>query len=546
MSINNTISIFKYRARLFFVPLLARLGNTLGISYKTLGKKLGREVIIAQGRHYRPSDIIATSADNTLDIVFLTMIGGHSYNTAIDVTLASALRQKGHKVKAIVCDQQLPLCETKKANKERDWERACNKCWSYGKKLFQSYDIETIKVSEIIAKGVEQFNSNYDETVEASLLKHFGVGILENNEAVDTKRRLYEESAAKSQTIGNYLVNMSPDRVIMSHGIYCTWGPAREILNAAMIPLLTYGKTKKANSEKFNWTTGGDWWDVSNEWERVKEKPLTQEQDKKIQDYLASRRTHANDTLKYNFGEEESKSTTIARFGLDPNKQTFTLFTNVLWDAASAQREIAFKNPIDWVFRTIKWFEKNQHKQLLIKIHPAEVVIGTNQPMASIIMNEFSKLPANVKLIEPHETVNSWSILKVTDVGLVHTSTVGMELPLDGVPCVVVSRTHYRGKGFTIDVENSNSYFDLLENWDPKDYDQEKNRELAIRYAYLLFERYQLPFNVIVEPSHTNAVALTYRDTETLSRDKTINLIVSSIVKRTEFLLPENPSEQWN
>ena len=47
----------------------------------------------------------------------------------------------------------------------------------------------------------------------------------------------------------------------------------------------------------------------------------------------------------------------------------------------------------------------------------------------------------------------------MTDLGIVHTTTSGMEMPLVNVPVVVVSNTHYRGKGFTIDVENKEDYF---------------------------------------------------------------------------------------
>ena len=108
----------------------------------------------------------------------------------------------------------------------------------------------------------------------------------------------------------------------------------------------------------------------------------------------------------------------------------------MLWDAASAQREIVFRNPIEWVFETIEWFASHPEKQLIVKIHPAEVVIGTNQPFAEMIRKKIPELPSNVRLIEPDEKVNSWSIYKVTDLGIVHTTTAGMELPLLGIPCI--------------------------------------------------------------------------------------------------------------
>jgi hypothetical protein len=257
-----------------------------------------------------------------------------------------------------------------------------------------------------------------------------------------------------------------------------------------------------------------------------------------VEQYLSSRRHHSQDTLVYNFGPEQAASETRKRFGLDPDKTTFTLFTNVLWDAASAQREIAFTNPIEWAVETIRWFAHHPDRQLIVKIHPAEKVIGTRQPFAEILSKEFPVLPANVLLIEPDEKVNSWSILQVTDLGLVHTSTVGMELPLEGVPVACVSRTHYRGKGFTLDVESRAEYFKLLEGWRRGAHDMRAQNELAIRYAHLLFERYQLPWNMIYEPAHTDVRALGYSNADELASDGTIRLVISAIETKAEFLLP--------
>jgi hypothetical protein len=255
---------------------------------------------------------------------------------------------------------------------------------------------------------------------------------------------------------------MKPDRVIMSHGIYCTWGPARERLLAENIPVLTYAEAKKKDTHKFNWTNSADWWDVSQEWELVKDTPLTLEQEYSIDSYLQSRRNHSQDYRIYNFGEEETINQTLEHLKLDPDKPTFLLFTNVLWDAASTGREMAFANPIDWVTQTIEWFLKHPEKQIIVKIHPAEKVIGTNQPFTSIIAQHFPEIPDNVKIIEPQDNVNSWSVMRVAQLGLVHTTTAGIELALDGTPCVVVSRTHYRGKGFTIDVDSRDEYFGIL------------------------------------------------------------------------------------
>lgn len=247
--------------------------------------------------------------------------------------------------------------------------------------------------------------------------------------------------------------------------------------------------------------------------------------------------------MKYNFGSEESKTQTFERLQLDPDKPTFIAFTNVLWDAASAQREIVFSDPITWIIDTINWFADHPERQLVVKIHPAEVVIGTNQPFSSIINHRIKELPSNVRIVEPHEKVNSWSIMSIADLGLVHTSTIGMEMPLENIPCAVVSRTHYRERGFTIDVNSKKEYFDLIENWNVDNYDLDEARTFARRYAYLLFERYQLPFKFFHEPQHTDVKCMNFDSVESLGNHPIMKLICNSIETKDEFLMPEDVLE---
>ena len=541
----------KYKARLAIIPTLARIRRMFGADWSKLGDKYGREVMLAQAPEIlSKSDSKNTDqTDQPLDIVFLTMIGGHGYNTSVDIVLGLALQARGHRVRFIVCDQQLPACEVKKTGNRTNWQKACNKCWAYGQSIYSKFGFDVMKVSDVIAN--QDANPNIDrwsEIVEASLLKHFGVGILDDSDAVNSRREHYQQSVRISHRIGQAMVEMKPDRVLMSHGIYSTWGPQRELLNEVGIPVVTFSKCKKLHTKKLNWKTSADWWDVSKEWELVKETPLTKSQSEQLDTYLASRRDHGSDTLKYNFGSEESKSETYKRLNLDPNKPTFIAFTNVLWDAASAQREIVFSDPITWIIETIQWFANHPDRQLVVKIHPAEVVIGTNQPFSSIIDQRVPELPANVRIIKPDEQVNSWSIMQIADLGLVHTSTIGMEMPLEHIPCAVVSKTHYRDRGFTFDVNTQAEYFDLIEKWDRSQFDAETSKEYARRYAFLLFERYQLPFPFFHEPEHTNVRAMNFDSVDALAAHPVMELICDSIESKKEFLLPadaEKTKEFW-
>lgn len=534
----------KDSARLHGVSGLARAWNAFGLDPGVLARypRLGRELLVGQ----LPSIVRSGSpeAGRPLRVTFFSMLGSHSYMMATEVALARALRARGHKVELVLCDRVLPICENKPAASLERWDRLCHNCNAFGDALFKASGIPYRHVGPLAGQPLDPEDAQYlagadfSHIVDSSLFKCFRIGRLRGTEEESRFRSLIEESCRITARAALAVARTKPDRVVMSHGVYSTWAPALSVFNAKGIPVAVYNKGKKRNSTVMNWVVGLTEWDVSGEWEKIKDLSLSPRERERISSYLETRLTHAGDAMRYNFGDEEPEDETWRRLKLDRTKPTFVLFTNVLWDAASAQREIAFPNAVDWVLETIEWFTRHPDRQLVVKIHPAEIVIGTNQPFANEISSRFPALPPNIRLVEPQEKVNSWSFSRIATAGLVHTSTPGMELPLEGVPCIVVSRTHYRGKGFTIDVDSRNQYFYLLETFDASQAPTPEMREYALRYAHLLFERYHLPWDFLYEASFGNYTAFKFRSDDELLRHPTVQVVVRGIEEQIDFLLP--------
>jgi len=93
--------------------------------------------------------------------------------------------------------------------------------------------------------------------------------------------------------------------------------------------------------------------------------------------------------------------------------------------------------------------------------------------------------------------VNSYDLFEIADLGLVYTTTAGLEMAMGGVPVIAVGNTHYRGKGFTLDPDSWESYFSTLEQVldSPESYRLTRAQvEQAWTYAYRFFFEYPLPF----------------------------------------------------
>jgi hypothetical protein len=515
-------------------------GTRLGLPWR---KRFSEASLIGQLRTLRPAPVTAR-ANPPLRIVFFTMMGSHSYLTAADIAWARALRQRGHHVSLVLCDQALPLCENKPLSSRDRWPELCDKCFYRGQATLDAsglpYDlVARLAATPLSAEELKLLDGlDFSYVVESSLYKYLRVGRLGQTVEEAEATGAIQQSCRTVAQAALILARQKPDRVIMSHGVYSTWAPALMVCNALRIPVAVYNKGKRRTTAVINWVDGQMDWDVSRAWEQIKETPLTVAQEERIREYLGTRVRHSGDALRYNFGEVETREQFFQRFRLDPAKQTFVLFTNVLWDAASAQKEIAFRNAVDWVMETIAWFLQHPEIQLVVKIHPAEVVIGTNQPFAREIARKFPQLPENIRIIEPSEKINSWTMTEVATAALVHTSTPGLEMPLAGVPSIIVSQTHYRGKGFTVDVTSREEYFHLLGHWRGSPIPRERMQALALRYAWLLFECYHLSWSFLLEGDYGRVWAIDVDKDEDLAANATLQFLCHCVEQRSEFLLP--------
>lgn len=546
---NKIHKFISNKIRLTIFTSFAKIGLKINLPLPFLLKYFRRETIIGQIRvlFKKKKFPIIEKTHKPLDIVFLAYLGAFQGNNTIQITLAKVLQERGHKVRFLLCDVELPLCETTGISNHHRRSQVCDEQMNHLKLFFKQTDFEIIWLTDLISKGeIDKLEGEINDSnkwvayEEAILLRYFKVGVLEDENILTMELRNRAKHAALiSELMGNKLADLKPDRVFFSHGTYTTRGPAKEVLNFRKIPIISISRGKMAESQKFNWKTSGDWWDIEQYWNESKETPLNSEEIDLIDNYLLSRRNHARDIVVYNFTPEENKKQTLEKLNIDETKEIFTLFTNVLWDAASAQREVAFMNPIDWTIQTINWFRDYPEKQLIVRIHPAESIIGTNQPMEQIILDKIGVLPDNVRLIKPTDSINSWSLLKVTDIGLVHTSTVGLELALEGIPCICVSKTHFRGRGFTIDINNKNEYFDILKNPKSFKFDTVKVKELSLKYSYILFMKYQFPMPFFNPESHISINSFKKTEWEPIVNHISIQRIIKSTEDMSEYILED-------
>jgi hypothetical protein len=107
------------------------------------------------------------------------------------------------------------------------------------------------------------------------------------------------------------------------------------------------------------------------------------------------------------------------------------------------------------------------------------------------------QLPEHIHLVAADAQVNTYDLIEIADLGLVYTTTVGLEMAMSGVPVLVVGNTHYRNKGFSLDPASWEEYFKTLEQVlaNPAAYRLSQEQVgRAWQYAYRFFFDYPHPF----------------------------------------------------
>ena len=142
-------------------------------------------------------------------------------------------------------------------------------------------------------------------------------------------------------------------------------------------------------------------------------------------------------------------------------------------------------------------------------------------------------------LVGPESKFSSYVFMDMSQCGFSYASTTAMELGVRGIPTLVAGEVHFRRKDFTIDIDDANKYWNVLEDVmsGNSPLSQERITEMARRYAYFTFFRTSMPFSKV----HCGAGDLpvfTYDDISELlpGKDRSLDIICNGITEGAPFI----------
>jgi hypothetical protein len=350
-------------------------------------------------------------------------------------------------------------------------------------------------------------------TLPAALDNHLGSRIKDTQytmqmESVDLDSSLYqlrlERDLQAAQVALKTLQDNPPDVLVIPNGTILEFGAIYQVARFLDIPVVTYefGEQRERiwlaqNAEVMRQDTG-------ELWEARRGRGLEQSQKEQVREMFASRQRASlweNFTRRWQGTPSEGGEKARALLKLD-SRPIVLLATNVIGDSLTLGRQVFSDSMTEWLRRTVEFFAHQREVQFVIRIHPGELV--TKGPSVADVVQEvlareeIRSLPVNhIHLVPADAKINTYDLVEIADIGLVYTTTVGLEMAMSGIPVIVVGNTHYRRRGFTLDPDAWESYFSLLSQTleQPGQYRLSRDQvDLAWNYAYRFFFEYPHPF----------------------------------------------------
>jgi hypothetical protein len=216
-----------------------------------------------------------------------------------------------------------------------------------------------------------------------------------------------------------------------------------------------------------------------------------------------------------------------ARFGLDAEKKTATVFSHVLWDANLFYGEDLFQDYGEWFVETVRAAAANPNLNWLIKLHPANLWKRAREGIEGefaetrLIREHIGGLPGHVHILDPDCGIDTMSLFHFTDYGVTVRGTSGMELPCFGKPVLTAGTGRYSGLGFTDDCASAAEYLDRLAALHRQPPLAAERTLLARRHAYAAF---------LLRPWRMTSFksAFAYRESGTHPLDHNLTCVVAS------------------
>lgn len=487
------------------------------VVYRLLELVLGRRHPHVRTARQAPALAIPPAATPSARVLFFTVRGWYAH-VGTELVLAHAVTRRGAEARFFLCGGVLEQCNFKPGSDDHVTRPLCWRCTGDAERtisaagfastrmehhvdvaaLRRRFDGETAGLGREELLAFEHAGLPVGDHVVPSVQRSLHSGsITDDPSDVATLRGFVVSACVMAELAAALLDAEQPDVVVLTNGLFFEERVMLELARRRGARVFVYERGIPANTVITAVDRPVIPFDVDAVWRRRRDHELSEDEDARLAAMLRDR-LGGNVGVQRIWPELRSEGDAVVRrLGLDPSRSLSTLFTNLLWDTAVFRMDVAFDGMFDWVEATVAAFAELPDQQLVVRVHPAEVRLPleeTRDRVAQRLAERFPTLPGNVRVVPPEDPTNSYDLVARSDRVLTYSSTVGLEAALLGRNVVVGGDTHYRGRGFTVDVDDRDGYPALLADAATRGPLAADRIALARRYGYGFFFEFMREF----------------------------------------------------
>ena len=422
-----------------------------------------------------------------------------------DAMIGQALRLRGADVQLATCGGGLAICD--RANTWEAPPMPCRTCSRYTGDALTAHGLPPFELTslaphvdwpELDGLSLAELQDVEDGGLELGSLVKIPVSWflmrsdLENDALAPRTYRAFLRSARRLAVASRALLDqVGPEVVVLCNGLFLFEAVLWAVCRQRCIPVVTYERGFIKETLVVDTNDAAPLFHFDQEWAVARRRGLTPDEETTLDAYLDDRR-HGRRTIDRFWVSPDFAAPRAAIEG----GRLVSLFTNLTWDSAVIGQERAFSGIQEWLAASVRLFAARPADRLIIRVHPAEVKLPgkqTREPMGQVLHDRIGALPPNVRIVAAGDDLSSYPVMEQSDLGLVYTSTTGLEMAALGKPVVVAGRTHYAGKGFTHDAADPADFEAIVGRLLDDPEGGRPDRTLARRYAHFFWFEAPVP-----------------------------------------------------
>jgi hypothetical protein len=493
-------------------------------------------------------------------ILIFSPYAGRPHLTFYEGTIAKSCQIRGATVEYLLCDGLLPECDNHwdsfLYSRPRPFE-LCQRCQSKAKAFLDEFGLPYKWLGEFVSEDEKETAFTWSQNLSPSdMLQACFMGYpvgewvissiasyfrryppdMRNWRVVAAYRGFLYSAAIVAVGLKNYLKINHVDSALLFNGRQSLTRVAFELLRQHGIRELTHEfpfyqrghLLLKTNARCWSIEPFNEFWKM---WGKV---PLSRSSLEKTLKWLQNRR-YGNGLSWFAFNNPHFGELSVRKtLDLNPDKQLFALFTSSTDETAGdPELQGPYESQSVWVKDVVEWVRGRNDVELVIRVHPhlaGNTGLGRAFDEYNFYLELKSVLPANVRVIMPDESLNSYALMDQADICLSFGSSVGLEMAMLGKPVILGSRAFYEDGAYVLNIRSKQSLPEILGKSLRPQASREIRRE-AFRQAYYYVFMFELPFPLVSMPEVLD-VTLNYTSTEELApgRDDTLDHICSYLI----------------